>query len=480
MVYSSLWLKCRFQDILRGGRWLARSSGTRWFNKYSVLILAAVTCIGTLASGGAILHNLRAMEQNRINEYRNMALNLKVIVKDFILKEQYTDLQNLMQLLTQTQNIEFMAVYIGNECALQAGTDPQLGELLIVDGAPDAVNMVRYKGSLVLGAALPFSEKLQKNRHLMMSFSLREFEVRRKIIVLAMGIVGLLLLVILVMYFRLHRTQGRLIVLNASLENTQNELMVLNASLRQAQDKLRQEESTRTSMIDAIGHDALHYVTVIKDNINNQMDAVRKGVKAFRPEDPFQVLLENNESLTKLLENLKFHDYLKRGIVKNSPARLEWSGFLRTTLNNLKPLLDKKAIKVRLVVPPEELFAFVDRDLVKRVLINLLHNAFKFTREKSCLEVTLTREGEMLRTRIQDRGPGIPREDWERIFEPSIRLDNDEYVRPEDRRGTGLGLSNARQFVRMCGGEMGIESSSRELGTLVYFTLPGTTLEAEA
>jgi signal transduction histidine kinase len=110
--------------------------------------------------------------------------------------------------------------------------------------------------------------------------------------------------------------------------------------------------------------------------------------------------------------------------------------------------------------------AHADGDMIRRVLINLLENAVKFTPEGGKIRVTVQPLGDMLVTSIKDTGPGIPRIEQERIFEKFTRLHT-----PNDIRGTGLGLAYCRLAVQDHNGQIWVESAPGK-GSIFKFTLP--------
>src|SRR5262249_35222124 len=85
-----------------------------------------------------------------------------------------------------------------------------------------------------------------------------------------------------------------------------------------------------------------------------------------------------------------------------------------------------------------------------RVLANLVENAAKYSPAASPIEVEARREGAELAIVVRDRGPGIPDEDAERVFEPFYRAGG---VAP-DVGGAGLGLSIARRLAEAQGGTL--------------------------
>jgi two-component system phosphate regulon sensor histidine kinase PhoR len=107
-----------------------------------------------------------------------------------------------------------------------------------------------------------------------------------------------------------------------------------------------------------------------------------------------------------------------------------------------------------------------DAPRLEQVLVNLIHNAVKFTRPGG--EVVLSAEagGNFVRFSVRDTGAGIPADDLERIFERFYKAD-----RARSGGGTGLGLSIARHIVEAHGGKIRVESREGR-GSTFYFTIP--------
>ena len=102
---------------------------------------------------------------------------------------------------------------------------------------------------------------------------------------------------------------------------------------------------------------------------------------------------------------------------------------------------------------------------IRRALANLIDNAVAYGGEA---DVALSEDDETVRIVVADRGPGIPKDRREAVFEPFRRL---ETSRSRETGGTGLGLSIARSALRRCGGEIAL--GDREGGGLeATVTLP--------
>jgi len=114
----------------------------------------------------------------------------------------------------------------------------------------------------------------------------------------------------------------------------------------------------------------------------------------------------------------------------------------------------------------------IDPQRLEQVLVNLIHNAVKFTRPGG--EVILIADivpaaeagGGAVRFAVKDTGMGIPADDVPRIFERFYRVD-----KSRAGGGTGLGLSISRHLIESHGGQIWAESREGE-GSTFYFTLP--------
>ncbi|MCL6626921.1 ATP-binding protein [Alicyclobacillus shizuokensis] len=111
-----------------------------------------------------------------------------------------------------------------------------------------------------------------------------------------------------------------------------------------------------------------------------------------------------------------------------------------------------------------------DRDLLDRVLDNIIGNALKYTAAGGQVRVRAEREEDKLRVCVEDTGIGIPESDLPHVFERFYRVDK---ARSRRSGGTGLGLTLAREIIDLHGGRIGIESQLGR-GTKVWLLLPLT------
>ncbi len=126
---------------------------------------------------------------------------------------------------------------------------------------------------------------------------------------------------------------------------------------------------------------------------------------------------------------------------------------VQETVRSLGPQITSKDLVVAIESPAGLPRAEVDPDLIRQVLVNLLHNAVKFTPRGGRVTIRLQEEESAVGVSVMDDGPGIPPEDIRRIFGEFYRAEGG--VTPEV--GTGLGLTIARHIVNLHGGHIEVE-----------------------
>ncbi len=115
-----------------------------------------------------------------------------------------------------------------------------------------------------------------------------------------------------------------------------------------------------------------------------------------------------------------------------------------------------------------------DRDWLTSAVENLIRNAIRFSPEHEAISVSLRKNGETVTLSVRDKGPGVPEDTIDHLFEPFYRVDEVcGGSRGGDNRGSGLGLAIARAAVEGHGGK--IRASNAFPGLLMTITLPGAS-----
>ncbi len=206
---------------------------------------------------------------------------------------------------------------------------------------------------------------------------------------------------------------------------------------------------------------------VVAHEIRNPLGSIVMGAKALargdlNPEDLNQVvsvLVGESQRLNRTLE-----DFLQ--FARPREPKLQ-QGDLNETVHEVLAAVKSDANIIGQAVVREELTKDLPRvrydpDLIRQVLWNIIRNGFQALNGKGRFEVmTENRRGQAL-VHIRDSGPGIPRDQLEKVFLPFYTTKT---------KGTGLGLSISRNIVMAHGGALSIDSEPGK-GSCVSIALP--------
>jgi len=144
-----------------------------------------------------------------------------------------------------------------------------------------------------------------------------------------------------------------------------------------------------------------------------------------------------------------------------------------------KPQLDEKKIRFFNAVPKDGLAAFVDKDKLAEVLINLTSNAIKFTPANGEIRITAAASPQSIEMSVEDSGIGIPPDMIGKIFNKFEQVKTTKGLAAQ--KGTGLGLTIAKGIVEAHGGKIWIKSPGPSgVGTAFVFTIPRLTEDLRA
>lgn len=173
------------------------------------------------------------------------------------------------------------------------------------------------------------------------------------------------------------------------------------------------------------------------------------------------------DTMTQMVQELLELSRLESG---QSPMRLrpvEIREVVGAAVERLRPQAERAALKLDITVPGEPTFALADPERIQQVVMNLLHNAIKFTPAEGQVRVSMAvdSDDDEVIVAVQDTGVGIPAESMPRIFERFYKADPARAT-----GGTGLGLAIAKHIVQGHGGRIWAESVEGQ-GSVFRFAL---------
>ena len=255
----------------------------------------------------------------------------------------------------------------------------------------------------------------------------------------------------------------------AELERLNRELNESNRELNEANAKLRELSNMKEEFLALTTHDLRSPLTVISGVINF-FTSGRLGELSPEQRNMVAMMERNTHSLIELVNDLLDASKLESGTMRLDLSSVDLRLLLDELRDTMGPLTREKEITLAGRVPEDLPPLRADRVKLRRVLVNLISNALKFTPRGGRVEVSAARDGAggMARVSVSDTGVGIAPEDTRKLF--------DKYEQARSRatrseKGTGLGLYITRQLVELHGGEISVRSEPGK-GSTFTFTIP--------
>lgn len=223
-------------------------------------------------------------------------------------------------------------------------------------------------------------------------------------------------------------------------------------------------ETMRENLLAMIYHDLRSPLS----NIVSSLDMIETMIT---PQDEameavFTIAHRSIERMQRLIDSLLDIHRLEAGQPIVNQKAVEVLALVNYAVEAVRPVVQSKQQSLTVKALNALPLVQVDEDMVRRVLINLLENAARFTPLEGMITISGEQMDEWVRLCVEDSGPGIPKEAQELIFDKFARLDTERYP-----RGIGLGLAFCRLAIRAHGGKIWVESTTGQ-GSRFYFTLP--------
>lgn len=229
--------------------------------------------------------------------------------------------------------------------------------------------------------------------------------------------------------------------------------------------EVRHLETIRKDFVANVSHELRTPVAVIRANA----ETLLAGALEDEQRGPVfvQAILRNSERLSNLLADLLDLSRIEAGKYHLEIQSVGVEEAIRRALEAISPTAEKRHVSWDLT-DSSHLFVLADPMALEQVLLNLLDNAVKYTKDGGKVLVRAAEQPTGVRIEVADDGPGIPPQHRKRIFERFYRVDPG---RSRELGGTGLGLSIVKHLVESMGGTVGVEPASPH-GSIFWFVLP--------
>lgn len=219
-------------------------------------------------------------------------------------------------------------------------------------------------------------------------------------------------------------------------------------------------EEQKISFFTNISHD-------IKTPLTMVMAPLEKICNASLPtavRTEIDVARQNARQLYDLVLELLDFQRLDEGKEKLKLSHGELVSFVRTIAHSFDYIAKRRNITINALLPTTAIEMLFDENKMRRILTNLLSNAFKYNVENGSVTVSLTHKDSEIRLSVADTGIGIKNK--QSIFERFV-----QETHGQEQEGSGLGLHIVRQYVDMMGGTIMV-TDNKPVGTVFTVTIP--------
>ena len=185
--------------------------------------------------------------------------------------------------------------------------------------------------------------------------------------------------------------------------------------------------------------------------------------------DSVEVVKRNTDRLLELTNDLLDIQRMESGKLELKVENVNFRDLIKEAVDEIQPLIKQKDQRLHLEIPTGKMLIEGDPLRLSQALMNLLHNASKFTGDGGDITVAVEENPETgcLRLSVTDTGIGIGKPDIGHVFEPFAAIEKPAYY-----KGTGLGLSLTKRLVEAHGGTITAFSPGKGLGATFTITLP--------
>ena len=236
--------------------------------------------------------------------------------------------------------------------------------------------------------------------------------------------------------------------------NRHREVGEKNEKLKQYADKLSSLNKMKSNFVATISHEFRTPLTSIKaycETLNKNAESIDRSIlKEF-----LKVIEEESNRLMTLIEDILDFSQMESGAVRFERTSCNLNEIVTVAANELEKNFESKRITLETRLPATEVKIRAERDLMKQLAINLLHNASKFTPEGGKVWIRLEDEVVSARIIVEDNGIGIPEDQLDKIFDHFHQVDGSATRR---HGGTGIGLAICKNIVEWHDGRIWVEN----------------------
>jgi PAS domain S-box-containing protein len=232
-------------------------------------------------------------------------------------------------------------------------------------------------------------------------------------------------------------------------------------------ERVKNLEALKTDMIRMASHDlrgplgvVKGYTEILLEDLNSRLNASER--------DYFETMRNSLGRMQNIVSDILSNQRIEEMADRSNLEIVDMALMTQMLISHHEHLIADKKQKLITHIDDAQMLVQIDITQLREAMANLFENAVKYTPERGTVEVNVERCNDTVVFKVEDNGPGIPKEQQSNLFEAFYRAQNDHNKGIE---GTGLGLSLVKGVVERSGGRIIFESVEHQ-GSTFGFELP--------
>jgi len=337
--------------------------------------------------------------------------------------------------------------------------------ILLLETVKGLLNVENNRQLASLNIAFETERKEKDNQVLRNENELKELQIKRNNLFMwfTVTLLGFTIILCFAIYNRFHAKKKA----NLLLEELNHKVTHQNSELEKLNTELEKVNEEKDKLFSIIAHELRNPLYWFQ----NLAEVLSKKYRDMTPEKIQKTVVALDEAAKnsfQLMDNLLHWSRSKLNRINPKRSKYSLYSLIYDAVQMYETIIRYKEIEFHNNIP-KNIDVFADADLFSCVIRNLVSNAIKFTENKGTISIDCYRSDNHVTVIVGDSGSGIADAELNTIFSEDNVLSTPGLMQ---EKGSGLGLKLCREFVKLNGGEIWVESKL-STGTQFFFTVPG-------
>lgn len=231
--------------------------------------------------------------------------------------------------------------------------------------------------------------------------------------------------------------------------------------------RLKEVDKMKDEFISIASHELRTPITTLKGYLSMALEGDYGELNEVGQKG-FKIMEASVNRLGTLVEDLLNVSRIEQNRLSVNAVPIELTPLLESLLAEFELRVQEKGLKLKPKIPTDLPKVFADEDKLRQVLVNLIGNSVKYTKEGEIELIAEKEDDKFITITVKDSGVGMSGEEREKLFSKFYRIQTSD---TKGIVGTGLGLWITKQLVELMGGKIYVDSI-KHVGSQFYFTVP--------